>query len=423
MAHFFVGGATRGALAYLSGARGNDAANAFLAGGTAAFASTMLGDTFESLAKGEGSTAESSKAGQRWLHQSLGRAIGAGFGREADGEAASLLEFDFNRTGQRSILKKSMLAYQRRIDTAAAQDKLPMLPWDSKAVEQAREDYRQAEKIFKTLPNEISPDTLSFMWDKYNQALKDDSVSGEHTYRLGKQAAFLQSIYAPDESYLTGGLSSKEKAYVADKAAEQQRFANTLGLALAGPVLGAPAAAGRYFGAPENVVSDLLQIGVELGTLGIGVKRGSIEPKGNKLVAGETQATSVGKDYHAMRAAERRATDEFDLVNQPLVDKNGQAILVNKRVDLNTGLPVLDSKMQASRPDAVNFDKGLILDDKPLGRPISKDQQEILRFIRAYEASQGTSPRTIAIERYNPTTGQPVVTELYKPSDFPLPRK
>ncbi|WP_228029560.1 hypothetical protein, partial [Escherichia marmotae] len=63
----------------------------------------------------------------------------------------------------------------------------------------------------------------------------------------------------------------------------------------------------------------------------------------------------------------------------------------------------------------------LILDDKPLGRPIAKDRQEIIRFIDAYTQSQGSLPSRIAIQRYSPVTGRPVVTELYGPEDF-LPK-
>ncbi len=39
-------------------------------------------------------------------------------------------------------------------------------------------------------------------------------------------------------------------------------------------------------------------------------------------------------------------------------------------------------------------------------------------FIDAYNQSQGTMPRRVAIQRYDPVTGQPIVTELYDPSDF-----
>jgi hypothetical protein len=66
----------------------------------------------------------------------------------------------------------------------------------------------------------------------------------------------------------------------------------------------------------------------------------------------------------------------------------------------------------------VNFERRLILDDKPLGRPIAKDRQEIIRFIKAYQQRDGHLPNVIGITRYDPTTGQQVLTELYSPADF-----
>lgn len=137
-------------------------------------------------------------------------------------------------------------------------------------------------------------------------------------------------------------------------------------------------------------------------------------------LTGETRATTIGKAYHAERAESRRASGDFDLVNQPLRDADGKPVMVSKRVELSSGEPVSSSGEQLARPDAVNLPRRLVVDDKPLGRPLAKDQQEIMRFVRAFEESQGHPPSTIAIERYDPKTGRPVVTELYKPSDFPV---
>ena len=96
--------------------------------------------------------------------------------------------------------------------------------------------------------------------------------------------------------------------------------------------------------------------------------------------------------------------------------------MVSKRVDLRTGAPVPSSKTQVARPDAVKFDKALILDDKPLGRNVLvKDRQEIIRFIRAFQAREGRLPKTIAIQLYDPATGLPVRTDLYTPDQF-LPK-
>jgi filamentous hemagglutinin len=91
---------------------------------------------------------------------------------------------------------------------------------------------------------------------------------------------------------------------------------------------------------------------------------------------------------------------------------------VTRRVNLSSGKPLPESGYQVSKPDAVQFKNKVIIDDRPLGRPISKDQQEINRFINAYSENQGGLPRTIAIQRYDPLTGQPVVTELYSPYYF-----
>jgi filamentous hemagglutinin len=119
------------------------------------------------------------------------------------------------------------------------------------------------------------------------------------------------------------------------------------------------------------------------------------------------------------------ASGEFDMVNEPFVRADGRSILVTKRVDLRTGEPIPESGFQVAKPDSVVFrrDLGVVIDDKPIGRPLAKDQQEILRFIRAYEAQFGAPPKTIAIERYDPITMRPIVTELYKPGDFPLKKK
>lgn len=164
---------------------------------------------------------------------------------------------------------------------------------------------------------------------------------------------------------------------------------------------------------------------VTLGMTGAGrtsIGRPSLQsPTQAPAVSGETQATAVGKAYHARRAAERRQSGEFDMVNEPFVHANGQAVMVTRRVNLTTGEPLPETGYQKAQPDAVL--RPVIVDDKPLGRPLSKDQQEIMRFIRAYENSFGAPPQTIAIERYDRVTGRPVVTELFKPSDFPLKGK
>lgn len=137
-----------------------------------------------------------------------------------------------------------------------------------------------------------------------------------------------------------------------------------------------------------------------------------------EVVSGETEATRIGKDVHKQRADQRRESGEFDEVNGPIKTESGEDILVPRRVDLETGQPQPGTKMQTAQPDAVNYRRGLIVDDKPTGRPIAKDRQEIIRFIEAFRQRTGRLPETIEIHRYDPSTGQSDGVEVYSPQYF-----
>ncbi|OAB38859.1 hypothetical protein, partial [Paenibacillus glacialis] len=145
----------------------------------------------------------------------------------------------------------------------------------------------------------------------------------------------------------------------------------------------------------------------------------SSEGKEKNNITGETNSTKAGKKIHKEKADERRASGEYDTVNEPLKDNDGNIIEVPKRIDKN-GEP--SKKYQRSIPDAVQGPpKGNIIDDKPVGRPISKDKQEIRRFIDAYKLKYGEPPKQIIIERYDPNTGASVGREIYDPDDFKIP--
>ena len=138
-------------------------------------------------------------------------------------------------------------------------------------------------------------------------------------------------------------------------------------------------------------------------------------------ITGETASTSIGKQVHKTQADIRRESGQCSIVEQAIKDKAGNQILVPKRVDLKTGEAQADVKLQQAVPDAVNFDRRLIVDDKPLGRPIAKDRQEIIRFIEAFRQREGVLPEMIGIQRYDPKTGVPVRTDLHSPNEF-LPK-
>ncbi|HEY1756202.1 MAG TPA: DUF4157 domain-containing protein [Bryobacteraceae bacterium] len=133
---------------------------------------------------------------------------------------------------------------------------------------------------------------------------------------------------------------------------------------------------------------------------------------------GQTPSARIGTRVHAERAAARRAAGTFDLVNQPITDANGKQIMVPDRVDLKTGAPAPDAEMQIAKPDAVDYKAEMFLDDKPAGRPISADRQEMIRNIEAYRIRTGKLPKTIEIHRYDPATEAPAGIEIYTPQDF-----
>jgi hypothetical protein len=135
------------------------------------------------------------------------------------------------------------------------------------------------------------------------------------------------------------------------------------------------------------------------------------------MAGGETQSTAAGKSTHKVWSDAQRASGKFDEVGGPIDDATGDPIKVARRVDLTSGDPQPNARMQVSKPDAVNYADGQIVDLKPLGRALSKDRQEIIRFIRAFEQREGHLPKTIEIQRYDASMTV-VSTETYTPADF-----
>lgn len=159
-------------------------------------------------------------------------------------------------------------------------------------------------------------------------------------------------------------------------------------------------------------------VGVDEATL---AKSAVAQRSVGKEVSGETEATAFGKQVHKEEAELRRQSGQFSIVNEPIRDLEGKVIEVPTRVDLVSGAARPDAPLQAAHPDAVSFERGLIVDDKPLGRPVAKDRQEMIRNIEAYRLRTGELPKRIAIQRYDPETGAKVKTDLFTPEDF-LPR-
>ncbi len=137
-----------------------------------------------------------------------------------------------------------------------------------------------------------------------------------------------------------------------------------------------------------------------------------------KTKNGETEDTVIGKDAHAELKEWREKSGEFDYVNQKLKDADGNVILVPHNISRKTGHA--GEKMQGVIPDAIKGPEkgGIIYDDKPAGRPISKDFQEIGRNIEAYEKLYGEPPDEVIVVRYDKETLKIVEEKSYSPSDF-----
>jgi hypothetical protein len=86
----------------------------------------------------------------------------------------------------------------------------------------------------------------------------------------------------------------------------------------------------------------------------------------------------TGKSFKTGKEFDVGRVSDFDI-----------ALLVPQRVDLKTGEAPPGATLPKTIPDAANFDRGLIVDDKPLGRPIAKDRQEIIRVIEAFRQREG----------------------------------
>jgi hypothetical protein len=135
---------------------------------------------------------------------------------------------------------------------------------------------------------------------------------------------------------------------------------------------------------------------------------------------GASTATRTGTRYHNDFVKADRASKKYDQVAQMIRTKTGEPIEVPYEVDLITGLPV-NARKQAAFPDAVSFSQREIVDYKPVGRKLSKDRQEFIRNIRAFEIREGVLPDKIIVKRYDPATGKIVEETTHSPSEF-LPK-
>ena len=136
---------------------------------------------------------------------------------------------------------------------------------------------------------------------------------------------------------------------------------------------------------------------------------------------GATGATRAGTDSHKVFADADRASGLYDQVGTMIRTQTGDPILVPHEVNLQTGTPTAGKGTQRSFPDAVSFARRELVDYKPIGRLLSKDRQEMIRNITAYQMREGHLPDRIIIREYDPATMTVVNETVHAPSIF-LPR-
>ncbi|MDR6937890.1 hypothetical protein [Luteibacter sp. 3190] len=183
------------------------------------------------------------------------------------------------------------------------------------------------------------------LWDGVTAEYRKDLAAGDASKAVGRLSFEVVSAGAPLLAAKVGKAGTIARA--ADEAAAAAAAADA---ARVGEEAAAAAARG----------GDVSAAGVGRGS----ATKNTVE----RTVAGETTSTAIGKSVHAQLAAARRASGDFDLVNQAIVDSAGNPVEVVRRVDLSTGKPVLQSGSQVSKPDAIQFKNEVIIDDKPLGR-------------------------------------------------------
>lgn len=186
----------------------------------------------------------------------------------------------------KGVILRNLLTYQmdaRLTDDQRAGFAFPQLG-------NARRDLEFASQIFALLPDTVTQDDLKAYAINFYELTQNPSATGEQIFSARVTLDFIANIYRPDladQPQFKSAVTDKERDFFIREQTEQLRQINQLGIALAGPVLGAPAIIAQAAGAPPGVVDSLLQIGVEVGgalALGAGAGRISapaLRPRGS----------------------------------------------------------------------------------------------------------------------------------------------
>ncbi|MDP9606441.1 UNVERIFIED_ORG: hypothetical protein J2W38_006261 [Variovorax paradoxus] len=144
------------------------------------------------------------------------------------------------------------------------------------ALQSAKTFQRACEQMPDEIPKSALDDKLQQLNDHYSGK---NPLPPEQSLELKRRTSFLQDVYTPGPRW-EASTSGAESAWLSE---QNLRFGNSLGIALLGPIFGAPGAATRVLGGSEQQVAAANQVGaaafdMAAAHVGLGGKKPAPEP-------------------------------------------------------------------------------------------------------------------------------------------------
>ncbi|MDN6884811.1 colicin D domain-containing protein [Variovorax sp. CAN2819] len=144
------------------------------------------------------------------------------------------------------------------------------------ALQSAKTFQRACEQMPDEIPKSALDEKLQQLNDHYSGK---NPLPPEQSLELRRRTSFLQDVYTPGPRW-ENSVSGAESAWLSE---QNLRFGNSLGIALLGPLFGAPGAATRVLGGSEQQVAAANQVGaaafdMAAAHVGLGGKKSAGEP-------------------------------------------------------------------------------------------------------------------------------------------------
>ena len=143
------------------------------------------------------------------------------------------------------------------------------------ALQSAKTFQRACEQMPDEIPKSALDDKLQQLNDHYSGK---NPLPPEQSLELKRRTSFLQDVYTPGPRW-ENSTSGAESAWLSE---QNLRFGNSLGIALLGPLFGAPGAATRVLGGSEQQVAAANQFGAsafDMATAHVGLGGGNRAPE------------------------------------------------------------------------------------------------------------------------------------------------